>query len=176
MPLSQELSALGVHWMQAASEAADAGVEQPLTGVELGAQVVGQPNEFDVELLGDCDGVVSEICGKLGWEEQGIPTTQSSIKLSSEILCTPALPQAHPAAHSDQGAGEAGASAHAHASPQAAAAERTLAEDEFGEDATGAGPPSGLRAAGPLREESLLQEAVASGCVVNHGACTYLFR
>ena len=33
------------------------------------AQVVGHPNEFDVELLGDCDVVVSELCGKLGWRD-----------------------------------------------------------------------------------------------------------
>ena len=130
----------------------------------LWRQVVGQPNEFDVELLGDCDVVISEICGKLGWQEAGIATTRSSIKLSSEILSKAA--SVEPAAHHDQGARDEGARAQAHVEISGGAPGRTLAQDESDK-----GAPSNA-----LSEESLLQEAVASGCVVNHGARTYLFR
>ena len=50
--------------------------------------MVGQPNEFDVELLGDCDAVVSEICGRLGWDKHDIETTTSTVKLSSQLAAT----------------------------------------------------------------------------------------
>ena len=126
---------------------------------------MGQPNEFDVELLGDCDVVISEICGKLGWQEAGIATTRSSIKLSSEILSKTA--PVEPAAHRDQGARDEGARAQAHVEDSGGAPGCTLVKDES---------EKGESPFNALSEESLLQEAVASGCVVNHGTCTYLFR
>jgi hypothetical protein len=156
--------------------------------------VVGQPNEFDVELLGDCDVVISEICGKLGWQEAGIATTRSSIKLSSEILSKDKAP-VEPAAHREKGARDEGARAQAHVEDSGGAPGRTLAQDksgkgESGKDESGKGEsPSGALSEECLpqgqecwlqeavaSEESLLQEAVASGCVVHHRACTYLFR
>ena len=31
-------------------------------------EVVGQPSKFDVELLGNCDVAVGELCARLGWD------------------------------------------------------------------------------------------------------------
>eukprot|EP00002_Diphylleia_rotans_P030837 TRINITY_DN637_c0_g1_i7.p1 TRINITY_DN637_c0_g1~~TRINITY_DN637_c0_g1_i7.p1 ORF type:complete len:403 (+),score=111.10 TRINITY_DN637_c0_g1_i7:497-1705(+) len=33
----------------------------------INREVVGQPNRFDIELLGDCDGIVGHLCKRLGW-------------------------------------------------------------------------------------------------------------
>lgn len=34
----------------------------------INREVVGRPNEFDIELLGDCDVIIGELCRRLGWE------------------------------------------------------------------------------------------------------------
>mmetsp|Transcript_11816 Transcript_11816/g.17612 ORF Transcript_11816/g.17612 Transcript_11816/m.17612 type:complete len:552 (-) Transcript_11816:102-1757(-) len=34
-------------------------------------EVVGQPHSFDVELLGDCDSIVSHLCHKMNWPLEG---------------------------------------------------------------------------------------------------------
>ena len=36
----------------------------------INREVVGAPNKFDVELLGDCDAVINEIWKRLGWKEE----------------------------------------------------------------------------------------------------------
>jgi len=33
--------------------------------------VVGKPHQFDVELLGNCDAVIGELCGRLEWALPG---------------------------------------------------------------------------------------------------------
>jgi NAD-dependent SIR2 family protein deacetylase len=33
----------------------------------INREVVGRPNKFDIELLGDCDTIVAELCRRLGW-------------------------------------------------------------------------------------------------------------
>lgn len=33
----------------------------------INREVVGKPSAFDIELLGNCDAVVGELCRRLGW-------------------------------------------------------------------------------------------------------------
>ena len=33
----------------------------------INRELVGQPNKFDVELLGNCDAIIMELCQRLGW-------------------------------------------------------------------------------------------------------------
>mmetsp|Transcript_56237 Transcript_56237/g.115002 ORF Transcript_56237/g.115002 Transcript_56237/m.115002 type:complete len:736 (+) Transcript_56237:477-2684(+) len=53
-------------------------VDKSVPAILINREVVGQPNEFDVELLGDCDKVLAELCGMLGWEAPGIPAVSSA--------------------------------------------------------------------------------------------------
>ncbi|EKX46698.1 hypothetical protein GUITHDRAFT_40776, partial [Guillardia theta CCMP2712] len=43
-------------------------VEASVPAILINREVVGAPNQFDVELLGDCDAVVGELCCMLGWD------------------------------------------------------------------------------------------------------------
>lgn len=40
----------------------------------INRELVGQPNHFDVELLGNCDSIVMELCTRLGWT---LPLTEA---------------------------------------------------------------------------------------------------
>jgi len=42
-------------------------IGRDVPAVLINREVVGQPHEFDVELLGNCDAVIGELCGRLGW-------------------------------------------------------------------------------------------------------------
>ena len=46
-------------------------------------EVVGKPNRFDVELLGNCDAIVAELAARLGWDDsvvgQAAPGSQPAL-------------------------------------------------------------------------------------------------
>eukprot|EP00960_Hanusia_phi_P043600 756141-Hanusia_phi.AAC.7 len=61
-------------------------VDASVPAVLINREVVGAPNQFDVELLGDCDAIVGEICSMLGWDDGKVPASKSSLKTAEEVM------------------------------------------------------------------------------------------
>ena len=138
-------------------------VDDEVPALLINREVVGQPNEFDVELLGNCDAVVSELVARLGWDQHHIPATPSPLKrwcpVRSQVVPANEPPAMDPAC----------------GPLESPTAEQGVGVAAHGEEAA----LLGATESGSLTDreiEGLVQEEVSSGSIVQYGSCTYLFE